>query len=45
MDDSIITKNIETIVKHYPDMYITQLGMVCMMLGVIGLGVMWIGSL
>ena len=33
MDNSIIADNIKPIVKHYPDMYITQLGMVCLMLG------------
>ena len=35
MDNSIITKHWELISKHYPGMKITQLGMVCVMLGAI----------
>lgn len=35
MDKSVVTKHWEVVAKHYPDMNITQLGMLVVMLGVI----------
>ena len=35
MDNSIVTKHLGIVAEHYPDMNITQLGMVCLMIGVI----------
>ena len=35
MDKSIISRQLERVCKHYPDLNITQLGMVCLYLGIL----------